>query len=400
MSRPVFACRDLSTACKTRGFSKEITTYQMDTILPWFALKSVPGVGNILFKRLMDCFKSPASVFNASDDELLQVEGLTPRLVSAIKQHHVPVWVKGEIDDAARQGYRIVTQSDPEYPSLLLQIPDPPPYLYVAGRLETQGLHIAVVGSRHATSYGLATAKRFCAELAAQKVTIVSGMAKGIDTAAHHGALEAGGKTIAVLGSGLERIYPVENRQLFERICRNGAVISEFSLHSEPEAHHFPIRNRIISGISHGTVIVEASQKSGSLITARLAAEQNREVFAVPGNINSFKSAGTHSLIKQGAKLVGQVQDILEEFGAQGAGPAIHLRQVPLFPLPDLTDEEKRVLDGLGPYPLHIDELNRTLPFGSGSLGGILLQLEVKGMIQRSPGNYFALLVQREKPGQ
>jgi DNA processing protein len=347
----------------------------------------------------MECFKSPDSVLNASDNELRQVEGLTPRLISAIKQHHVPVWVKGEIDGATRNGYRIVTQSDPEYPALLLQIPDPPPYLYVAGRLETQGLQIAVVGSRQATGYGLATAKRLCAELAAQEVTIVSGMAKGIDTAAHRGALDAGGKTIAVLGSGLERIYPAENRQLFERIAENGAVISEFSLHSEPEAHHFPARNRIISGISHGTVIVEASNKSGSLITARLAAEQNREVFAVPGNINSFKSAGTHNLIKQGAKLVGQVQDILEEFASHGARSAGDWRQAPLFPLPHLTDDEKRVLDGLGPYPLHIDELNRTLPFDSGSLGGILLQLEVKGMIQRSPGNYFALLVQREKPG-
>jgi DNA processing protein len=371
----------------------------MDHILPWFALKSVPGIGNILFKRLIACFKSPTSVFNASDNELQQVEGLTPRLISAIRHHRVPDWVQEEIDALICNGCRIVTQSDSEYPPLLLQIPDPPPYLYVAGRLENQGLQIAVVGSRHATSYGLATAKRLSAELAAREATIISGMAKGIDTAAHCGALDAGKKTIAVLGSGLKRVYPAENRRLFERICENGAVISEFSLQSEPEAHHFPIRNRIISGMSHGTVIVEASSKSGSLITARLAAEQNREVFAVPGNINSFKSMGSHQLIKQGAKLVAQVEDILEEFVAYGKRSPIDMRQIPLFPLPDLTVEEKSVLDNLGPYPLHIDELNRMLPIDSGLLGGILLQLEIKGMIQRSPGNYFAILLQREKPG-
>jgi DNA processing protein len=218
-------------------------------------------------------------------------------------------------------------------------------------------------------------------------------MARGIDTAAHQGALAAGGKTIAVLGSGLERIYPVENRKLFHRIAENGAVVSEFPLMAGPEAHHFPIRNRIISGMSLGTVVVEATRKSGSLITARLAAEQNREVFAVPGSIQSFKSAGSHTLIKQGAKLVEHAQDVIEEL-------------VPLVPFnqrlennsPDLTnkrlaflsDDEVRVYQALDPYPVHVDDLARKISMEPGKLLSMLLKLELNGMVQQSPGKLFS----------
>jgi len=365
----------------------------MDSLRPWFYLKSVPGVGNLLCKRLIDRFKAPENVFQASDQELLQVNGLTQRHVAAIKSHKLE-GVEAELALAAKKDYRFVTLTDSNYPRLLREIPDPPPFLYVYGRLDGHSANLAVVGSRNATGYGLSTTKDLCRSLAAHNLTIVSGMARGIDTAAHEGALSAGGKTIAVLGSGLGKIYPVENRKLFHRIAENGAVVSEFPLMAGPEAHHFPIRNRIISGMSLGTVVVEATRKSGSLITARLAAEQNREVFAVPGSIQSFKSAGSHTLIKQGAKLVEHAQDVIEEL-------------VPLVPvnqglennsadltkkkMASLSDDEARVYQALDPYPVHVDDLARKISMAPGKLLSMLLKLELNGMVQQSPGKLFSI---------
>ncbi len=366
----------------------------MDNIRPWFNLKSVPGIGNLLGKRLIDHFKSPPHIFQASAEELLQVEGITGRHVTAIKTHKMPATVEAELDLVARKGYRIVTLTDSNYPQLLRQIPDPPLYLYVSGRLERSPVNLAVVGSRNATGYGRTTTKNLSANLASLGLIIVSGMARGIDTAAHEGALAAKGKTIAVLGSGLERIYPAENKNLFHRISEAGAVVSEFPLLTEPEAHNFPIRNRIISGMSLGTVVVEASKKSGSLITARLAAEQNREVFAVPGSIQSFKSVGTHTLIKQGAKLVEHAQDIIEELA-----PMIQykdqLGDISRHPKTDklalLTADELQLYEALGPYPIHIDDLARKLSMGSGRLASLLLKLELNGLVEQAPGKFFTV---------
>jgi DNA processing protein len=300
----------------------------------------------------------------------------------------------------ARKEYRIITLADPDYPRLLCEIPDPPPYLYVSGRLDSSALKIAVVGSRNATGYGLTTTKNLCADLVSLGITIVSGMARGIDTAAHEGAMMGGGKTIAVLGSGLERIYPAENAKLFHRISENGAVVSEFALLTEPEGHNFPLRNRIISGMSLGTVVVEATKKSGSLITARLAAEQNREVFAVPGSIQSFKSTGTHTLIKQGAKLVEHAQDIVEELAPfiethDGTGNIApdEDENIPAF----LSSEETQIFKLLEPYPIHIDSLARKLSIEPGKLSSMLLTLELKGLVRQLPGKFFIL---SEKPRQ
>ena len=363
----------------------------MKNLLPWFALKDVPGIGNLLFKRLIDRFKTPELVFSASLEDLLQINGMSRRLGTRIKQHTPGDWIKKELALVSKKGYSIITLTDPQYPPLLREIPDPPPYLYVCGHLGDTTKAISVVGSRNATTYGVSTTKRLCKTLAELDVTIVSGMAIGIDTAAHVGALMGNGTTIAVLGSGLEWIYPSENRELFRKISENGAVISEFSLRTEPDAHNFPIRNRIISGISLGTVIVEATKKSGSLITARLAAEQNREVFAVPGNIISFKSTGTHGLIKQGAKLVEHAQDILEEFS-----PAVFPKTPSVFSpqktkLPPLSPEESKVLNALEPYPMHIDDLVRKIDMKPGKLAGILLNLELKSLVEQAPGKRFAL---------
>ena len=366
----------------------------MDNIRPWFKLKSVPGVGNLLGKRLIDHFKSPQSVFQASREELLRVDGVTGRHVTAIAEHKMPQWVEAELDLVKRKDYHIVTLGDSNYPLLLRQIPDPPPFLYISGRLESSSVKIAVVGSRNATGYGLATTKSLSTHLAALGVTIVSGMARGIDTAAHQGALAAGGKTIAVLGSGLEQIYPADNKPLFQRISEQGAVVSEFSLFTKPEGHNFPIRNRIISGMTSGTVVVEATKNSGSLITARLAAEQNREVFAVPGSIQSFKSIGTHTLIKQGAKLVENAQDIIEELTPmiqydQSSGNNQGKADEEKLAL--LTADELLVYETLGPYPVHIDDLARTVSLGPGRLSSILLKLELNDLVQQSPGNFFTV---------
>ncbi len=366
----------------------------MKDVLPWFVLKSVPGIGNLLFKRLLDRFESPENVLGAPAEDLLGVEGMNRRLASRIQRHPVPEWARKELDLARRHGYRIVTRHHPAYPPLLGEIPDPPPFLYVYGNLEPLTRAVALVGSRGATPYGLATTRRLSDGLARLGITVVSGMARGIDTAAHQGAMDAGGRTIAVLGSGLCRIYPAENGALFHRIAKHGAVISELPLTAEPEAHHFPARNRIISGISLGTVVVEATRKSGSLITARLAAEQNREVFAVPGSVQSFKSMGTHTLIKQGAKLVEHVQDIVEEFpfapppppGTQIASHMADMKQKWA-----LTPEESMVFNALGPYPVHIDELVRALSMEPGKLAGILLKLELKGAVAQSAGKLFSI---------
>lgn len=362
----------------------------MSALGPWFALKSVPGVGNLLFRRLMERFGSPEAVFASDEAALLTVQGITARLAAAIQRHRTTDAIDRELDAAREKGFTIVTLTDRRYPPLLSQIPDPPPFLYVNGRLPATGLNLAVVGSRNATDYGLSTTKRLCMDLVRKGVTIVSGMARGVDTAAHAGTIAAGGCTVAVLGTGLDRIYPRENDRLFHKIAENGAAISEFSLGTGPDAHHFPARNRIISGMCHGTVVVEATGRSGSLITAHLAADQGREVFAVPGNIHSFKSVGTHALIKEGAKLVAHAGDVLDEF------QHIHTERQEMSPppkpvYPPLTDAEAMIIDSLEIEPVHIDDLARKLDFPAGRLSGLLLQLELKGIVNQSPGKRFAL---------
>jgi DNA processing protein len=365
----------------------------MSCLRPWFALKSVPGVGSLLFRRLVAQFGSPEAVLAADMPRLQAVQGVTTRLAAAIRGHRVPAAVDRELEAVRQKGYTIITLTHPDYPPLLHQIPDPPPFLYVYGSLPATGLNIAVVGSRNATEYGISATRQLCMDLVRQQVNIVSGMARGVDTAAHSGAIAAGGRTVSVLGSGLNQIYPRENKRLFHEIADNGAVITEFSLNTGPDAHHFPARNRIISGMSHGTVVVEATGRSGSLITARLAAEQNREVFAVPGNIHSFKSVGTHTLIKEGAKLVVHAGDILDEF--QHIQPhRLETSNPPGPPLPPLTDDEAMVIDYLEADAVHIDDLARRLTFPPGRLSGLLLQLELKGLVVQSAGKRFSL-----KPG-
>ncbi len=369
----------------------------MENIAPWLALKSVSGVGNHLYKRLLDQFQSPEKVFNAKKSELMMVSGVSDRIAGTILGFRFPDYIKNEIELAKKQQFRIITISDPEYPPLLHHIPDPPPYIYVKGRLEDTDQSVAVVGSRNASSYGKSMAIRLSRDIASLGLTIVSGMARGIDTAAHMGAIAAKGKTIAVLGSGLGVIYPPENRRLYDEIAENGAVVSEFPIEEGPNAYNFPARNRIISGMTLGTLVVEATKRSGSLITARLAGEQGREVFAVPGSINSAKSTGAHNLLKQGAKLVASAEDVIEEFyqfqnKSMKKDTLAEKRSETVSRLsPDLTDDESDIYKLLEPYPIHIDALSQQAGMNAGKLSIILLNLELKGLVSQSPGKYFTI---------
>jgi DNA processing protein len=363
----------------------------MKHLIPWFALKNVPGIGNHLYKKLIDRFQSPDQVLGASAEALCEVAGVTEKLARAVGEYRIDDNIPTYIESVFIKGYRIMTYADEDYPPLLREIPDPPPYLHVFGNPEGAFANIAVVGSRNATEYGISVTRRLCEGLASRGIAVVSGMARGIDTAAHSGAMAGGGKTVAVLGSGFDQIYPAANQTLFQKISQNGGVVSEFELNAEPEPHHFPLRNRIISGMSLGVVVVEAAGKSGSLITARLAAEQNREVFAVPGSIHSPKSAGAHGLIKKGAKLVENIEDILEEFpyllktgDAPGKSQKNRLKST-------LSEEEYQVVSHMGPYPVHIDDLMRKTSITPGRLSGILLQLELLGLVEQTPGKLFCL---------
>jgi DNA processing protein len=365
----------------------------VENILPWLHLKSVPGIGNHLFKRLIERFGTPQAVLQAPGPQLLAVDGITQRTITALHSQKVPDDAAAEIQESARRGFRFIPMTHAEYPHLLRQIPDPPPFLYVSGDLAGCERPIAVVGARRPTPYGLNMARQLAQDLASLGFTVVSGMALGIDAAAHEGALSQRGRTVAVLGSGLANIYPPQHRRLFERISSAGAVVSEFSLQAGPDAHHFPIRNRVISGMAFGTVVVEAGKSSGSLITARLASEQNREVFAVPGSIQSFKSMGAHTLIKQGAKLVENAQDIVSELGHFLSGPPAGGSRQEALPFEQrhaLTVEEHEVFRAIGPYPVHIDELVRKLSMDAGRLSAILLHLELKGIVIQQPGKLFS----------
>ncbi|MBF0101908.1 MAG: DNA-protecting protein DprA [Desulfobacterales bacterium] len=367
-------------------------TYQ--DYLPWFTLKSVHGIGNYLFRKLIERFHHPKSVFEASQKELIQIKGISEELANRILEIKISDAVKQDLELVANHHYHIVTMTDPMYPPLLRQIHDPPPFLYVYGNLSPLSQKISVVGTRGPTSYGLNVSKSLVADLVKYPFVIVSGMARGIDSSAHRAAISAHGETIAVLGCGLNCIYPQENESLYHQIAEHGAVISEFPVLAPPEPYHFPLRNRIVSGLSYGTIVVEAAQKSGALITAMLALEQGREVFAVPGNIFSPKSKGTHMLIKQGAKLVEKSQDVIDELNhllSNSESLPVTKESVRLSDaqLSQFSDVELQVIKAMEPYPLHIDDIYRKVQIASGTLAGILLKLELQGLIVQTPGKMF-----------
>ena len=353
----------------------------------WFALRSVPLVGNVTYRRLLESFGSPAKVLAASSEELVAVKGIGQAAVSSIIGHDYKEAADEESAAFVRSGARLVTLLDNDYPPLLREIPDPPPYLYLKGSLPASMTAIAVVGSRRASDYGLAITARFARELAEQSVTVISGMAMGVDATAHRSALQASGDSIGVLGCGIDLIYPPQNRQLYRDMAEHGAIVTEFPVGAPPDAPNFPRRNRIISGLARGVLVVEAAEQSGSLITARFALEQGREVFAVPGNINSRASRGTNSLIKQGAKLVESVADILGELPPEN----VSLPQWALKQGFDLTPAEENICARLAEGPLHIDELTVRCGLTVSAVSAMLLRLELQGAVLQLSGKMFAL---------
>jgi len=362
-----------------------------DPTFSWLALKMVPTLGNITYRRLLDRFGDPTKVFKAPLHELLKVEGLRAETARRIISKEWEGNPREELERIKKVGARLITIFDSSYPTDLRQIHDPPPLLYIKGKdLPLRKTMIAVVGSRNPSHYGLKVTGEICQGLAMLNIAVVSGMASGIDAAAHWGCLRAKGSTVAVLGSGIDVIYPSSNVKLYHSIAENGSVITEFPLGTPPEGRNFPIRNRIISGLSKGVVVVEASRRSGSLITASLALEQGREVFAVPGSVESFKSTGTHFLIKQGATLVENADDILQELGVSSPSS---VGGIPLKKgsAPSLEEDERLIFDILSDYPIHIDHLVRSSMLDSAKVASILTQLELKGAIKQLPGKMFVI---------
>lgn len=364
----------------------------MDEKAWWIALHMVPGVGRITFKKLVEYFGHPRAVMQATAGQLTRVSGIGPKIASAITGFQAVRAVERELRLAEHHGCQVLTQVEERYPSLLKTIEDPPPVLYVRGEssaLTTPG--VAIVGSRRPSTYGKVVAEQLARELAASGVMVVSGLARGIDSVAHAGTLANGGRTIAVLGCGLAYMYPPENRPLAERISRQGAVVSEFPMTTKPDRLNFPLRNRTISGLALGTVVVEAGERSGALITAQWALEQGREVFAVPGNVTAPTSRGTNRLIKLGAKLVEGVEDILEELPAYAlsdkrpqASQSMDVCQV------NLTPDECRVLELLDPVePRHIDWIIEQVHLPTSLVSGLLLKLELDGSVTQLPGKLF-----------
>lgn len=357
----------------------------------WIGLKAVPGIGNVAFRRLLERFETPEAALNANPAALAAVRGVTPAICDGIKRGEWRRFAEEECLRLETTAVRLVTYTSSDYPKSLFEIPDPPPFLYIKGELRSRELSIAIVGSRRATSYGLMTTGKLAEALASHGVCIVSGMARGVDTAAHTGALHAGGRSIGVLGCGVDKVYPPENRALFEDMAQKGCLVSEFPLGTLPLAENFPRRNRIISGLARGVLVVEAAEKSGSLITAQYALEHGRDVYAVPGNISFITSRGCNRLIKQGAKLVDCVEDLLEDL----PGGELAALDTPLFQPHArtfaLSPKEAAIYELLARSPLHIDDIISQTELTAGEVSSMLLHLELKGAITPLPGTHYAV---------
>lgn len=386
-------------------YAYPVKIYLMNNDLKyWMALKSIDGIGNVLFQPLLDHFRSPSAVFSATIHDLSSIPGLSKKSAAAIVSFKDWDNILRQLDMLDKMGVNIITYLDEFYPPNLLNIYDRPAFLYVLGHLEKDDINLAIVGSRNASTYGRYTTDRISRELALRGITIVSGMARGIDSCAHRGALSAQGRTIAVLGSGLDVIYPPENKKMFTTISQNGAVVSEFPLGTQPLPYHFPSRNRIISGMSYGVVVVEAGEKSGSLITARLAMEQGREVFAIPGTIDSASSRGTNSLIKQGAKLIENIDDILEDILPQleRSSAQTTSRKQEIVPncvsQPDaerntvsLSPVDETILHLLSQEKMHADDIITAAGLAPAEVLSTLITLELKGIVTQYAGKLFSL---------
>jgi DNA processing protein len=357
------------------------------------ALNMLPTVGPVRLRRLLEVFKEPQQILSAKRADLRKVQGIGNEVADQISNWESTVDLQTELKRVRDFGATVITQESPSYPQSLREIHAPPIVLYIWGELLDRDHHaIGVIGARRATHYGTESAKKLAYQLAYAGLTVISGLARGIDTAAHQGALAAKGRTIAVIGSGLAKLYPPENAALAEKIRNgSGAIISEFSMDIEPDRQTFPMRNRIISGWSHGILVVEAGLNSGALITAAQALEQGRAVYAVPGHINAPSAMGSNRLIQQGAKLVMDASDVLDdlEILLPEAKPS---PQTTTRPLPPLSNEERRVFSAIDAAETPIDAIAARAELPSAIVSSTLLQLELKRLVKQLPGKYFVKL--------
>lgn len=354
--------------------------------LAWIAWSGIAGVGPATFRRLLEHFGSAAEAWRAPVAELERY-GVAARALSGLAAKRRAGWPERVVERLGALGAEALIWLDPGYPERLKQIASPPIVLYVRGDLQpTDEWAVAVVGTRRATVYGRDVTERIVGELAASGVTIVSGLARGIDSHAHRAALDAGGRTLAVLGSGIDVVYPPENARLAEAISARGAVLSEMPPGTQPEAHHFPLRNRIISGLTLAVLVVEAPEGSGALITAESALDQGRDVFAVPGNITQRSSTGTNRLIQEGAKLITCARDVLEELRLESLPQQLEMRTL----LPD-SPIEQRLVALLAEQPAHLDELVRASGLPAAEVSSAMAMLELKGVVRALGGQHYAL---------
>ena len=363
----------------------------MDEVAFWVGFNLVPGIGPKRVRMLLDRFGNLRQAWEANALSLAAA-GLDHRSIQSLQEARSRLSLEREMERVRNAGAAVLTWQDPEYPKPLRKVPASPPVLYVRGKmLPRDEMAVAVVGTRKASTYGREVAHMLTSELARCGVTIVSGLARGIDGEAHRAALAAGGRTLAVLGSGVDVIYPGEHRDLAERIVQNGALVSECPIGAKPEAGNFPARNRIISGLSLGTLVVEAGRESGALVTARHALEQGRDVFAVPGNILAAGSRGVNGLIRDGAKPVVSVEDILEELNLNMVSEFVEARES----LPG-SDDETRLLNQMEAEPMHVDELVRATGMPIAEVNSTLILMELKGMVRHLGGmNYVAVKERR-----
>ena len=379
----------------TKNPVSEMSSQISGSLRDWLALERIPKVGPLSVARLIDAFGSPGVALRASAEEIRAKAGLNDKLSKNIASHAISdADIDKDVKTLDRLNASVIIRWDKEYPVNLLDIYDPPALLFMRGSIEPEDVKaVAIVGSRNPGRYGLEMTESLTRDLVWEGVTLVSGLARGIDTACHKAAIKAGGRTIGVLGCGLDVPYPKENMSLMEDMIRAGAVVTEFRPGIPPMATNFYRRNRIISGLSKGVVVIEAGKNSGSLITAHHAVDQNRDVFAVPGNVMSMRSRGPHQLIKQGAGLVESAEDIIQAlFGFFESG-----FQPSLFEEPQSTGEisetAKKVLESLDPDPIHIDVLSESLDMEVGRLAGILLDLELQGLARQHPGRMFTRII-------
>jgi DNA processing protein len=343
----------------------------------WVGFTLIPGIGRVRLGHLESHFGNLGTAWKATQSEL-KAAGLDSGSVRSIVASRPGIDPDAEIEKMERSGVKAFTFRDDGYPARLKETYDYPPVLYVRGSIEAQDEWcLAIVGTRGATMYGRQVTEEIVADLARSKITIVSGLARGIDTVAHRTALDTGGRTVAILASGLDTIYPGENAGLAKRIVENGALVSEYPMGIRPRAENFPRRNRIMSGMSLGTLVIEAGESSGALITAQMALDQDREVFAIPGSILSPASRGTNRLIQEGAKLVTDYTDILEELNLMTVAHQIEMKEL----IPP-TDTESILLKQVGPEPTHIDEICRACGLAASVVSSTLAMMELKGMVR------------------